>query len=219
MNYETEELIPIVRKLAADYTGLESTSVTYERAEQLMGAVLYCIHEAERFGGGTAVRWENVSARQVYEAGVRCTEERVREAMALYHELLPEFSSWGNRCLEDTFLKGIPDFFKWYDVKFDPQNTILTLDYPVLKDLSGSSGIDRICGFLECIRLEQQFLKQFPERAVRDALEEYDCRHEALVENVCEMFLSTVLGRLLKGKAFAGYLAGTVGEIALRLKQ
>ena len=36
-----EELVPIVGKLAEKYTSHESTSITYEKAEQLMGAVLY----------------------------------------------------------------------------------------------------------------------------------------------------------------------------------
>ena len=45
MDYEMEELVPIVGKLAEKYTSHESTSITYEKAEQLMGAVLYCIHE------------------------------------------------------------------------------------------------------------------------------------------------------------------------------
>lgn len=37
MNYEIEELVPIVGKLAEKYTDNESTSITYEKAQQLMG--------------------------------------------------------------------------------------------------------------------------------------------------------------------------------------
>ena len=47
MNYEMEELLPIVGKLAGQYTSNESGSVTYETANQLMGAVIYCIRETE----------------------------------------------------------------------------------------------------------------------------------------------------------------------------
>ena len=48
MRYEMEELVPIVAKLAKRYTSGESTSITYEKAQQLMEAVLYSINE----GGG-----------------------------------------------------------------------------------------------------------------------------------------------------------------------
>lgn len=41
MRYGMEELVPIVGKLAEKYTAGESTSVTYEKAEQLMGAAEY----------------------------------------------------------------------------------------------------------------------------------------------------------------------------------
>jgi len=49
MSFETEELLPIVAELADKYTGKESSSITYEKARQLMEAVLYCIHEYEDY--------------------------------------------------------------------------------------------------------------------------------------------------------------------------
>ncbi|MFT4006898.1 MAG: DUF6179 domain-containing protein, partial [Lacrimispora sp.] len=52
MNIEMEELIPVVAELADKYTGKESTSITYDKANQLMGAVLYCIQEYEIQGAG-----------------------------------------------------------------------------------------------------------------------------------------------------------------------
>ena len=43
-----EELLPIVAKLSEKYTGGDSTSVTYETAQELMEAVLYCVREYEQ---------------------------------------------------------------------------------------------------------------------------------------------------------------------------
>ncbi|MCI8504984.1 MAG: hypothetical protein HFI67_02200 [Lachnospiraceae bacterium] len=218
MDYEMEELVPLVGRLAKKYNGLESTSVTYEKAEQFMGAVLYCIREAGAAGGDTTVMAEGLSAEQAYEIGAACVREKVKAALALYHEILPVFSAYGNRCLEDTFLKGMPEFFKWYDAEFEPHNTILTLDYPVLKDLSGSLGIDRIYDFLECIRLEQEFLRQFSAEYIRRALEEYDIEYQEMIGNLCEIVLADAIKRLLPQKPFTEYLADSLGEIALRLK-
>ena len=56
MRYEMEELIPIVAELTERYTGYESTSVTYEKANQLMEAVIYCIQEYE--AASPAVGWQ-----------------------------------------------------------------------------------------------------------------------------------------------------------------
>ncbi|MCI9596320.1 MAG: hypothetical protein HFE75_03300 [Firmicutes bacterium] len=38
MDYELEELLPLVNRLAEKYMGLASTSLSYEKAEQLMEA-------------------------------------------------------------------------------------------------------------------------------------------------------------------------------------
>lgn len=204
--YKMEELVPIVGKLAQRYTAGESTSVTYEKAEQLMGAVLYCIrelayaeHENESYGtgsgsgacGATFMRSESISARQeklparqAYERGLACVEEKVRKALSLYNALMLRFDTYGNRCLYDTVVKGIPEFFKWYDVRFAPQDTILTLDYPVLRDLSAYTGIDRIYEYLLCIEKEQAFLRTFPRDDVLDALARYNPAYEDMIDNV-----------------------------------
>ena len=105
---------------------------------------------------------DKMSARQAYEIGAALVEKKVRKALDLYHELLPEFEDYGNLYLHDTIIKEMPKFFQKYDVRFEPQNTILTLDYPVEKDLSQYTGIDRIYEYLKCIRQEQIFLKQYP---------------------------------------------------------
>lgn len=187
MDYKMEELVPIVAGLAEKYTANESTSITYEKAEQLMGAVLYCIHKAEQDERNTLISGEGVPARQMYERGLLLAEEKVKMALELYNEMIPGFNSYGNRCLHDTFIKGMPEFFKWYDIRFDPQNTILTLDYPVRKDLSKYMGIDRIYEYILCIRKEQEYLSSFSDDYVREALRGYHSEYEELVENICEI--------------------------------
>ena len=50
MEYTMMELLPVVQYLSERYTGKESGSVTYDMANQLMEAVLYCIREFEHAG-------------------------------------------------------------------------------------------------------------------------------------------------------------------------
>lgn len=188
--YEMEELVPIVGRLAEKYTAFESTSLPYEKAAQLMEAVLYCIREAEPSGGESALSPGRLSAQQAYEAGLARVKQKTRLALDRYNSILRNFVSYGNHCLEDTFLRGLPEFFKWYDPVFEPQNTILTLDYPVLKDLSGSTGIDRIHEWLCCVGLEQSFLEKFPESLVRCILEKYSHLYEELADNLCEIVIA-----------------------------
>lgn len=205
MDYELEELVPVVGKLAEKYTAYESTSITYEKAEQLMGAVLYCIHEWKEMSGDSLTVNEKIPAQRAYEIGAASVEEKTKQALNLYNRMMPEFCSYENQCLYDTFVKGIPEFFKWYDIQFDPQNTILTLDYPVLRDISKYTGIDRVYEFIYCIYLEQKFLKLFPRGYVTNVLSKNNKNWRELIDNICETVLMDVAGHILAGKSLTEF--------------
>lgn len=205
MDYKMEELVPIVRKLAEKYTVHESTSITYEKAEQLMGAVLYCIHEWKEIRGSSLALNEKISAQRAYELGVAYVEEKTEKALNLYNKIMPEFCHYENQCLYDTFIKGIPEFFKWYDIRFEPQNTILSLDYPILKDISGYTGIDRIYEFMKSICLEQKFLKLFPVDYIISILSKNNKNWKESMDNICETVYAYVIGHILAGKSLAEF--------------
>ena len=201
MDYEMEELVPIVGKLAEKYTSHESTSITYEKAEQLMGAVLYCIHELWESSGNAPSLNKKLSAQGAYEMGAAYVEKKTEEALDLYNRILPEFCHYENKCLYDTFVKGIPEFFKWYDIQFEPQNTILTLDYPLLKDISEYTGIDKIFEFIKSIGLEQKFLKLFPAGYVINILSKDNRNWQESMDNICEIVFTHVIGHIMLGKS------------------
>lgn len=210
LQYGMEELVPIVAKLARKMYGVESTSITYERAEQLMGAVIYCIREWEREqrenaefvghmpdvqGADGQQKWEGahnhivraeqkISAERAYELGFACVTKKVKLSLALYNRIMEHFDSYGNQCLYDTMVKGMPEFFKWYDPKFAPQNTILTLDYPVQEDLREYTGVDAIWEYLCCIRAEQRYLGRLPREFVVESLKSYCADYEEMIESL-----------------------------------
>ncbi len=201
MDYEMEELVPIVGKLAEKYTSHESTSITYEKAEQLMGAVLYCIHELWESSGNAPSLNKKLSEQRAYEMGAAYVREKTGKALDLYNRILPEFCHYENKCLYDTFVKGIPEFFKWYDIQFEPQNTILTLDYPLLKDISEYTGIDKIFEFIKSIGLEQKFLKLFPAGYVINILSKDNRNWQESMDNICEIVFTHVIGHIMLGKS------------------
>ena len=218
MRYEMEELIPIVAELTERYTGYESTSVTYEKANQLMEAVIYCIHEyetavMEKTGecGASAedrsvteiASAERVSAKEAYLLGSRLVDAKVRAMKEMYHELIGHFHSYGNIALKDA-VAAVPEFLKWYDIKYDPQNTILTLDYPVLEDLGEYSGIDAVYEYVRCIYIEQRFLGRFPEDYVRRVLRAYSGDYEEMFENLCGIVLADAVQHILLKKPLDG---------------
>ena len=127
ITFEMEELVPIVAQLTERFTGYESTSVTYEKAEQLMGAVLYSIHEFEQTKGSGLVA-EGFTAQEAYTQGCGLLKAKMEQTLEQYNQQILHFDAFENLCLKDLIYQGIPEFFKWYDPIYNPQNTILTLE-------------------------------------------------------------------------------------------
>ncbi|MGN0315979.1 MAG: DUF6179 domain-containing protein [Fusicatenibacter sp.] len=206
-------LFDLMQKLAHRYTRGESTSVSYETAERLMEAVLYALREyQETASPGEAGA---VSVDEAYRIGCARLKEKTEEAAGRYHLILKDFCTYGNRALEETIQKGMPAFFRCYDPEFDPTNSILLLDYPVLADLSELSGVNKILEYLRCIQIEQAFLSGFPEDYVIDVLKRYSSDYEEQFDNLCQIVLQSVLLHLILGKKLTDH-SGTEQEMQMR---
>lgn len=205
LDFEMEDLLPVVAELTKKFTGGDSTSVTYERANQFMEAVLYCLGETEKENillpaDGNSV----LSAKQVYDAGYEKVIEKVRKAQEKYNSMIEDFKDYDNRNYRDTVRKALPGFFQYYDARFAPQNSIITMDYPVLKPLQEYSGIDAVEQYIACIFLEQQFMGAFPEEYVKDVLQRFDGGYRSQFYNLCRILFRHVMGCALIRKKPGG---------------
>ena len=197
--YDMNELLPVVARLTKRYTGIESSSVSYEKANQLMGAVIYCIREIESGEVGALVSRQQ-NAMQAYQAGAELVRKKTEELLRFYECYKKEFCAYGNVYLSDFWNKGMPAFFAHYDEQFEPQNTILTLDYPVLSDLAQYQGIDLVDLYVRSVVAEQQFLAMFGESYVREVLRAYCADYAELPENLAAIVFGNVIGHILAGK-------------------
>lgn len=199
MDYQMEELLPVVSELAQKYAGCESTSVTYEKAQSLMEAVLFCLNEYENSFADSLVQ-RDISVREQYEKGAELLAGKVEDIRKTFNEISLQFDDFGVRCLYDTVQKGIPHFLRWYDIKFCPQNTILTLDYPLLADYGSLTGADAVYQYIRAIRTEQIFLGRLDRNYVRQVLERYNPEYKDMIENVCSIVLTNMIGHMMLGK-------------------
>lgn len=189
--YEMEELLPIVAELADKYTSKESTSVSYEKANQLMEAVLYCIHQCEDREGLLSKR--GLPAREAYRLGCERLLKKVKKVQEAYNEMVVDFCAYGNENCQDTVTEGIYAFFRYYDALFAPQETIITMDYPTIRPIIGSSGIDAIESYVKAISLEQQFLHAIPQETVYRILQQYQTDYHKQFYNICSIVLRHIL--------------------------
>ena len=194
MEYNMEELIPIFSKLAQDYTGFESTSISYERAQSLMEAVIYCLDEYHQVPSAIP-ETSHISTEEKYELGLCLVKEKAFKIRNIFNELCLSFQDFGVKCLCDT-IKSIPEFLKWYNAKFCPQENIITVDYPLLIDLSSLRGANKIYQYILFLQKEQQFLTMFHKNYVIHILEKYSADYENLMENICEIVLTNTIGHI-----------------------
>lgn len=202
-DFDMEELIPIVAELADMYTSKESTSIPYTAAQQLMGAVLYCLHENEdnlKIIETSVLEPEGKSdAKLVYEQGYCLVLQKVKRTKLLYEDIIDNFNGYRNRSYIDTIVKGMPQFFLYYDARLNPQNHILTLDYPTIKSIDHICGIDAIYQYLSYVKLEQEFLRAFPENFISELLLHFHEDFEELFINLCSIVLRNTLGHMIIG--------------------
>ncbi|MGN0482924.1 MAG: DUF6179 domain-containing protein [Lachnospiraceae bacterium] len=184
--YTMEELLPIVGKLADEFTSKESSSVTYERARQLMNAVIYCIAHLET-NEHLPANQHVLPAEEAYQIGYQAVIEKVKDTQKKYNELITFFDSYENRNYRDTVEKGLPGFFLYYDAKFAPMDTILTLDYPILGLDMTLEGIDMIRQYIDAIWDEQSYLAKFPRPYVISELRSFHPTYEREFFNLQEI--------------------------------
>lgn len=203
--YAMEELLPVVAELTEKYTSKESTSVTFETARKLMDAVIYCIREyedldRERSRDSLLPAEGSVSAKEAYELGFILVVNKVKSVQQQYNGMILDFCGYGNENYEDTVKKGISGFFRKYDARFAPQETIITLDYPTMLSVREWRGIDTIERYLEYIVLEQKFLGALEDTYVYRVLAAYQQDYTKQFYNICLIILRSILGDMLIGK-------------------
>ena len=197
--YDIEELLPIVAMLTRKYTGIESSSVSYEKANQLMEAVLYCIQEVET-GTETSLVNRQQNAMQAYQTGVLLVRRKTEELLAYYECYKKEFCTYGNIYLTAFWEKELPAFFQHYDAQFAPYNMVVTLDYPIFTDLTQYQGIDCVDLYVRSIVEEQRFLAKFGESYVKMVLYAYCANYTELPENIAGIVFGNAIGHLLVEK-------------------
>lgn len=210
MNFNEEELLQVVARQARKYTSNESTSITYQTARQLMSSVLYCMKEDEFNHTILGDKQEDlellnrngkISAMQAFEFGIKRKREKIQKAKELFDNISLTFEDYHNECYQETIIAGMKAFFERYDVNFDATNHLLTLDYPLLCEISELKGIDLIYEYLLRTFLEQKFLAGFDKDEIIGILYAYHKNYKELIINIAKIVLRNALGHMIAGSS------------------
>lgn len=131
--------------------------------------------------------------RKIYDRGYQILFDQTVETKKQYDHLIQRFDSYGNQNLYDTVIKGLPQFFLHYNIRFEPENILLTLDYPVLYSLENIRGIYKIAAFIKAIAIEQEFLSCFSKLQLQKLLKFYDADYREGFFNLAEAAAHSLL--------------------------
>lgn len=197
-----EALMEIMTEITNKYTSKESSSVTYERANLLMEGILYCMELGVK-GEEEEISNPLAREREAYELGRYIIMEKTKKVRAIYDNLLINFDDYGCMNYKDTVLKALPAFFLKYDPIFEPQNHIITLDYPTLYPFSKEEGVNLLLEYVTGISVEKYFLSYFNRNTIVNLLENVSKEYSALfLDNIAGLVLQNAIGCLIGGKPF-----------------
>src|SRR5574344_59580 len=111
--------------------------------------------------------------------------------------MILKFNAFENMNYYDTVIKAIPGFFRYYDPKFAPQDTIITMDYPTIIPIKDCQGINAISQYVNYIELEQQFLSAFPVDYIIEVLSRYQNDYREQFYNICAIVERHILAHML----------------------
>ncbi len=200
------EIMFILGQLILKYNQGESSSLKAETAQRILMSIFYAI---DAFLSGFQNADDAIailktgSIGEIYANGLELLETCLADTRLLYQHIATNKLVIQNEAYNSTIDEALPDFFRNYDILFSAQDTMASIDYPLLFDDMRIQGIFYIKQYLEKLNYETQFCSLFPKENADRVLLNYgrvyriDYR-EALI-NVFEILLTNSIFSVLSG--------------------
>ena len=173
-----------------------STSLPAERAQQLLGSVLYIV-SLELKAGPTPeeaverLRREPLAA--LYAAGQKRITRKLQAARTLHRQLKKTLFPTPNQFYRATLADGVDGFFKLYRPALAAQEIHITADYPTFFGLPPLDGVEFMEEYLRCLSHENRFLRCFAPETVHALLLGLDENYPLLILNLYGPVLAAAL--------------------------
>ncbi|MEN6463332.1 MAG: DUF6179 domain-containing protein [Syntrophomonas sp.] len=197
LNSIQTQLMSLLRDLITRYTKGESTSVKAETAQSILLSILYsidaCISNTNNPVDAIALlKADNII--ELYEKGLTVVSSCLAEAKSLYQEILNKKLNIPLKAYQATIDEALPEFFISYDVIFKAQDTMASIDYPLLFDDMRIKGIYYIKQYLKKLEIETEFCSLFAIEDIEKLLlnygRVYDLDYREALINIFEVLLT-----------------------------
>ncbi|MGG0194364.1 DUF6179 domain-containing protein [Bacillus licheniformis] len=200
------EIMQILQRLIGQYTKGESMSVTTETAEGIMVSLMYAIdayalhfEKPEEF----IVHLHSDSIKNIYTKGVALLHCYFEEAKQLYQDVKKIKLDVPVDAYTLTIDESLPVFMNHYNVIFEAQNTMASIDYPLAIDNMELQGVFYIKQYLERLLIETRFCHFFTHHDLMYVLANFGriCHFNYRIElfNIFELMINNAVFSLLSG--------------------
>jgi hypothetical protein len=191
------QLMTLLKESIMRYTKGESTSVKVETAQSILLSILYsidaCISNSNNPEDAISILKEN-NIVELYEKGLIIVSSSLEETKLLYEKVKNKKLHIPLKAYQATIDEALPGFFKNYDLMFKAQDTMASIDYPLLFDDMRIKGIFYIKQYLEKLEIETQFCSLFAIEDIEKVLfnygKIYDLDYREALINVFEVLLT-----------------------------
>lgn len=194
-----EKIGEILKELIINLTKGESSSITVEKAEKLIIGIWYTIDAYMNSLDNIELSIEALKNEEVsfiYKNGKEILKKDFINVKNLYEEVLQSRVLTNLDAYNDT-LKGIGDFFKLYNLDYEPDECDANIDYPLAFDDWNVKGLYYMKNYLWNLYLENNICNKFENEDINLILKSYgennDINYRDLLINIFEMSITNLV--------------------------
>ena len=193
----------ILKDLIIRYTKGQSTSVTVEKAEKFIIGIWYTIDAYMKTFENLEIAIDTLKKEEIsyiYERGKGVLKEDFKITEKLYEKTLKN-QICTDLMAYNTTLSGIENFFKYYDLEFEPDENAADIDYPLIFDDWDMVGLYYMKNYLWNLYVENEICNKFDNKDIHKILKTYGdiykIDYRDLLINIFEMTINNAVFSIL----------------------
>lgn len=184
ISYETAgkikvDIAKMLYRQASDFSGNQSNSLQIERVSQLSASWLYTIdlYIDTVLKDDFLNTLRTTSIENIYKDAYTFIQIYQHETELLYSRLQSKRISLNIDIYNETFEKALPLLFEGYNFKYDAEDLVSDIDYPLVFDKMDMKGIRYIRNYLNLFSLENEACMYFETGEIVRLLNAHSKRH------------------------------------------
>ncbi|MGN0708570.1 MAG: DUF6179 domain-containing protein [Faecalibacterium sp.] len=195
-----QKLWQLLQWQAAKYNGIDSTSLSAEKAQELLSSLAYTLSVVLREDRLTPECLLENDFRQLIQHGKSILNKRREDAFRAWNALCLTAPEIDNGYYKDT-VQELGMFFKRYDVDYAADQIPCSIDYPLLAPVSEETkGVEYIQEYIRRLKTENDFIRCFDPAVLQAFLRDAVPDHREDYLNLCGPVLTHAVGRALLGR-------------------